>query len=511
MKMILHKFLTTLVLALLTLVLQANAFFPQGRANTKPSNNRRLIGGSASKVIRKRESKQLAQKIEELNDEIEDLTKRSKTRTDWVGGYFQKNPHLDYPKTEPDLSSVPIMDNHCNDQKLQRMQKVKYPEFSWLEDKADPSSRRYVKFYDDISRMGYTNTGRVYSIICPQIGFDLSRIGLCGTFNIEIHVDKTRGWVDEDTRTVCGDLTLYAIVWIDMNDAEKAKYPIRAKLQESFREGEFPFSKEHGTIIRAHYPGKPYEPICPVHNGTDPDYPIPEKRNHFDECYGVGHISTEVRLEKTGRPQHDHLNEILVDVMEIGLPGMLSDGSIVHWNLWFSPPEPVDPEEWRSHTEAMRLSVNDHDGRTSFDKHLAEVEDFDGNITDLEEKGVYAPLFEEVIDKSTWSLITNQSINGNAWEGSWAAGGTQWGRHDQWTQERAYCRSYLEDEASYYSSWNEDVDGFSSHFSSLTYAPESTGARSPSSEDLAPVVSSRWSRSAKPNPCLFGMTRSSIE
>ena len=60
MKMILHKFLTTLVLALLTLVLQANAFFPQGRANTKPSNNRRLIGGSASKVIRKRESKQLA-------------------------------------------------------------------------------------------------------------------------------------------------------------------------------------------------------------------------------------------------------------------------------------------------------------------------------------------------------------------------------------------------------------------------------------------------------------------
>ncbi len=49
---------------------------------------------------------------------------------------------------------------------------------------------------------------------------------------------------------------------------------------------------------------------------------------------------------------------------------------------------------------------------------LTKVEDFDGNITDLEEKGVYAPLFEEVIDKSTWSLITNQSINGNAWEGS---------------------------------------------------------------------------------------------
>ena len=49
---------------------------------------------------------------------------------------------------------------------------------------------------------------------------------------------------------------------------------------------------------------------------------------------------------------------------------------------------------------------------------LTKVADFDGNVTDLEEKGVYSPLFEEVIDKSTWSLVSNQSINGNAWEGS---------------------------------------------------------------------------------------------
>lgn len=49
---------------------------------------------------------------------------------------------------------------------------------------------------------------------------------------------------------------------------------------------------------------------------------------------------------------------------------------------------------------------------------LTKVSDFDGNVTDLEEKGVYSPLFEEVIDKSTWSLVSNQSINGNAWEGS---------------------------------------------------------------------------------------------
>ena len=46
-----------------------------------------------------------------------------------------------------------------------------------------------------------------------------------------------------------------------------------------------------------------------------------------------------------------------------------------------------------------------------------KVEDFDGNITALEEKGNYTPLFEEKIEKSTWTLVSAQSINGDAWEG----------------------------------------------------------------------------------------------
>jgi hypothetical protein len=46
-----------------------------------------------------------------------------------------------------------------------------------------------------------------------------------------------------------------------------------------------------------------------------------------------------------------------------------------------------------------------------------KVEDFDGNITELEENGKYTPLFEEKIDKSTWTLVSGQSINGDAYEG----------------------------------------------------------------------------------------------
>lgn len=46
------------------------------------------------------------------------------------------------------------------------------------------------------------------------------------------------------------------------------------------------------------------------------------------------------------------------------------------------------------------------------------VQDFDENTTSLEEKGILTPLFEEVIDKSTWTLLASQSVDGNAWEGA---------------------------------------------------------------------------------------------
>ena len=46
------------------------------------------------------------------------------------------------------------------------------------------------------------------------------------------------------------------------------------------------------------------------------------------------------------------------------------------------------------------------------------IEDFDENSTTLEVKGTLTPLFEQVIDKSTWTLVTSQSVNGNAWEGA---------------------------------------------------------------------------------------------
>ena len=47
-----------------------------------------------------------------------------------------------------------------------------------------------------------------------------------------------------------------------------------------------------------------------------------------------------------------------------------------------------------------------------------KVEDFDGNITSLFDEGYFTPLFEEKINKDTWTLVSNLSIDGNAYEGA---------------------------------------------------------------------------------------------
>ena len=123
----------------------------------------------------------------------------------WIGGFAQSNPKFAYPT--PDLSSLPLYDNMANINLLQRQQKVCWPEFSWRTVLADETSRCFQMFSPDISRVGYTDKGRVYSIICPQQGVYHPHLG---TLNIEVTVTGNRGWVDEKApkdANVAADLT----------------------------------------------------------------------------------------------------------------------------------------------------------------------------------------------------------------------------------------------------------------------------------------------------------------
>ncbi|MEK8228873.1 hypothetical protein NKG05_27165 [Oerskovia sp. M15] len=61
-----------------------------------------------------------------------------------------------------------MLENMANIDLLDRQQAVLWPEFSWTTVPGIESSRCYQMFAPDISRIGYTDTGRVYSIICPS-------------------------------------------------------------------------------------------------------------------------------------------------------------------------------------------------------------------------------------------------------------------------------------------------------------------------------------------------------
>ena len=49
------------------------------------------------------------------------------------------------------------------------------------------------------------------------------------------------------------------------------------------------------------------------------------------------------------------------------------------------------------------------------------VEDFNGNKTEKVDVGIYKPLLEQKIDKSTWKVLQNLSVDGDKWEGTIAS------------------------------------------------------------------------------------------
>ncbi|MEM7039945.1 MAG: hypothetical protein AAF570_23430, partial [Bacteroidota bacterium] len=167
----------------------------------------------------------------------------------WVGGFVDTNKEFPYPTRN--LSSLPMLDNMANIDLLDRQQKVLWPEFSWQTVPGDETSRAYQMFAPDISRLGYTNEGRVYSIICPQQGTCSSSIGC---MNVEVTVTGNRGWVDESNKTLAVDMSVVGKVWFSPSAHQNA---IVKRLWDKFADSNLPFpsDKDHAIEIITYLPG----------------------------------------------------------------------------------------------------------------------------------------------------------------------------------------------------------------------------------------------------------------
>ena len=82
----------------------------------------------------------------------------------------------------------------------------------WETQQREKNAKRcFSKFATYISRMRYTNGGRIYYIICPQQRVWLGN-EIC--LNIEITVSGQRSWVDEKTKKRAADMTIEGKIWL---------------------------------------------------------------------------------------------------------------------------------------------------------------------------------------------------------------------------------------------------------------------------------------------------------
>jgi len=281
--------------------------------------------------------------------------------------------------TKPDLSTIPMTKNLDNIDKITRMQRIKWPEFSWFSKIGDPSSRIYVTFAQDVSRIGYDDDGRIWSLVCPQRAI-LLPFGIGCAF-VEVTVTGVRGWVDEENKSCCADVSVEGNVWIEA----KAGNPVVEALRGLFRKidpiGEFPFNKANAVKVYAHQVGNPHQVEWPMVNGTSPHIFQPIGKRHFDEAYSVYNLEVEVgkRIKNKTSPLCDRFDELLLDLFNEQSGGILLEGQRVSWNVWPLAPEGVDTKEWEGHADKWFHSMNvKHEYPDGVSIKEREISFFDG-------------------------------------------------------------------------------------------------------------------------------------
>ena len=257
----------------------------------------------------------------------------------WKGGFKDSNPTYE----NGDVSDLPITGNLENIDKITRTQKILWPEFSWQSIPGDESSRVYEMFAKDVSRVGYDDTGRIWSIICPQRGLFVPPFG---TIMIEVTVLGVRGWVDEPSNSLFGNIGIRGNIWIEpSNNAVVKEF---ATVFESLTN--FPLSKENAIKIRAHAVGKPHEEFWSIKNGTDTNFYHPPFTTHWDEAFSVYNLEVEMGKQiLTGNELVDDFNAMLLKLFNNMSGNLVSEGQRVAWNVWAAKPELVNTAEWKEH------------------------------------------------------------------------------------------------------------------------------------------------------------------
>ncbi len=321
----------------------------------------------------------------------------------WVGGFIEKNKDLQYKDGVANLSSL---DFNCNLQfveKIERQQRVLWPEFTWLTVHDDPDSRCFQMFAPDISRAGYDNTGQNWAVICPQQGTYIKGFG---TINVEVTVEKQRGWVNEKDKSLAIDMVVKPKIWFS-KDAQQSAY---GKLFWGAFEvlnllHHLPISKDQAIRVHTHRTeimknvkdpevifvrDKLYTPKALDH--------LPSFTLHNSEAWNYANLEVGIGDIATKNDEFvNKFNHLVMDLFNIGSGNLLKKGGVLAWNVWVDAPTKVNQKEWRNHAQYWRDSIDvDH---CSPDGNGSKVRYANGTEFSVEQE-----LIQEALD-AIWKFI----------------------------------------------------------------------------------------------------------
>ena len=311
----------------------------------------------------------------------------------WTGGFAESNPKFAYPN--PDLSSLPMLGNMDNIDKIKRQQAVLWPEFSWETTQGQPDSRCFQMFAPDISRLGYDDTGRVWSIICPQQGVVFPNyIAL----NVEVTVTGQRGWANETDRELAADMTVTGKIWFTPSCCQS--WWVKA-MWDVFKGKQLPFpaDKAHAIEVTTHKAGSPDQPIFSVRKGETTEFTSPDFARHPNEAWAVGNLGVQIGpIKPTGFPAVDSFNQNVLDLFNRASGNMLQLNNVLTWNVWFTEPQLVNTEEWRTHAERWRESIDADHGPNSSPARLRDGSLFQPTLSYEDELRYLFELLKDVVN-----------------------------------------------------------------------------------------------------------------
>jgi hypothetical protein len=124
----------------------------------------------------------------------------------------------------------------------------------------------------------------------------------------------------------------------------------------------FPQDKLHSIKVKTSLPGNPDQATFAVRKGQTDLFKSPSFAIH-DDAWGVANVEVEIGpIHTTGNALVDEFNQLVMDFFNLASGNMLQPGNLLSWNVWFKAPKLVDQEEWRTHAERWRKSIDEGHG-----------------------------------------------------------------------------------------------------------------------------------------------------